>query len=152
MELFSWAFESRIEKWKKWYAIAATLAITVTIVSFLLSAYLLGIVIIIFTGVYLLYEVNSNPLVHVSITTEGISLEGNLFPYNQIQSFGIIRLDGRPFLIRINTMSRSVGTVDIFLDPAIDVEALHTFLVSKIEEDSNAELSLIDHILLWLRL
>jgi hypothetical protein len=48
----------------------------------------------------------------------------------------------------MNTMSRSVGTVDIFLDPAIDVEALHAFLVSKIEEDSNAELSLIDHILL----
>jgi len=86
--------------------------------------------------------------VHVSITTEGISLEGNLFSYNQIQSFGIIRMDGRPFLIRINTMSRSVGTVDIFLDPTIDIEALHTFLVSKIEEDPNAELSLIDHILL----
>ena len=70
MESFSWAFESRIEKGKKWYTIAAAVAITATIVSFLLSAYLLGIVVIIFTGVYLLYEVNGRLLVHVHVDKE----------------------------------------------------------------------------------
>ena len=75
MEKFAWAFENRLERGRNWYAIAATLVITVVIVSFLLSAYLLGIVVIIFTGVYLLYEVNSHPVTHVSIGTEGVMLE-----------------------------------------------------------------------------
>lgn len=75
MEKFSWAFENKLERGKNWYAIAATVVITVVIVSFLLSAYLLGIVVIIFTGVYLLYEVNSHPITHVSIGTEGVTLE-----------------------------------------------------------------------------
>lgn len=75
MEAFSWAFENRLERGKNWYAIATTLVITIVIVSFLLSAYLLGIVFILFTGVYLLYEINSHPITHVSISTEGIKLE-----------------------------------------------------------------------------
>lgn len=152
MEAFSWAFESRLERGRKWYAIAATLAITITIVSFLLSAYLLGIVVILFTGVYLLYDVNSHPIVHVSVGTTGISLEGDLFPYSQIQSFGIIRVNNQPFLLRLRTNSRTVGTLDLFLDPSIDTEGLRNFLLNAIPEDSNAQLSMIEHILMSLRL
>ncbi|MBP7773700.1 hypothetical protein KA071_01275 [Candidatus Gracilibacteria bacterium] len=152
MEAFSWAFESRLERGRKWYAIAATLAITITIVSFFLSAYLLGIVVIIFTGVYLLYDVNSHPVVHVSVGTTGISLEGDLFPYSQIQSFGIIRVNNQPFLLRLRTNSRTLGTLDLFLDPSLDIEGLRNFLLNAIPEDPNAQLSMIEHILMSLRL
>jgi hypothetical protein len=152
MEAFTWAFESRLERGRKWYAIAATLAITITIVSFLLSAYLLGIVVILFTGVYLLYDVNSHPIVHVSVGTTGISLEGDLFPYSQIQSFGIIRMNNQPFLLRLRTNSRTLGMLDVFLDPTLDIESLRNFLLNAIPEDPNAELSMIDHILMSLRL
>lgn len=152
MESFSWAFESGFQRGKRWYAIAATLAITVTIVSFLLSAYLLGIVIIIFTGVYLLYDVNSHPVVHVHVDNDGVRLENDLFPYGQIQSFGIIRINNQPLILRLHTMSRSLGTIDIFLDPTLDMESLRNLLLNNIPEDPNADLSLIDHILLGLRL
>lgn len=64
---FSWSFESRFERSKKWYIIAATLIISGTLVSFLVGEYLLGIALIIFAGVYLLYDVNTHPLVHVTI-------------------------------------------------------------------------------------
>lgn len=152
MEKFSWAFENRLERGKNWYAIAATLIITIVIVSFLLSAYLLGIVFILFAGVYLLYEVNSHPITHVSVSTEGISLEGDVFPFSQIQSFAIIRVNNEPLLLRIQTMSRAVGSIDIFLDPSLDLTALRSFLLEKSTEDTNASLSMIDHILLGLRL
>jgi hypothetical protein len=152
MEAFSWAFENRLERGKNWYAIAATLVITIIIVSFLLSAYLLGIVFILFAGVYLLYEVNSHPLTHVSVTTEGVILDGDIFPYSQIESFGIIHIDNRPLLLRLNTLRRAIGTIDIFLDPAINIEDLRNFLLTKNTEDPNASLSFIDHLLLGLRL
>lgn len=152
MEAFSWAFENRLERGKSWYAVAATLVITIIIVSFLLSAYLLGIVFILFSGVYLLYEVNSHPLTHISITTEGIRLEGDMFPYSQIGSFAIIRVNNEPLLLRVNTLRRAIGTIDIFLDPSINIEDLRNFLNTKSTEDANASLSAIDHLLLGLRL
>ncbi len=152
MENFSWAFENRLERGKKWYAIAATIVITVVIVSFLLSAYLLGIVVILFTGVYLLYEVNSHPVTHVTVSREGINLEGDMFPYSQIQSFAIIRVNNEPLLLRIRTFSRTMWTIDIFLDTTMDLEALREFLLTMSTEDTNASISMIDHILLGLRL
>lgn len=152
MEKFAWAFENRLERGRNWYAIAATLVITVVIVSFLLSAYLLGIVFIIFTGVYLLYEVNSHPVTHVSISTEGVMLEWDMFPYSQIESFAIIRVNNEPLLLRIRTMSRALGTIDIFLDPGIEITELRSFLLTVSTEDANATLSMIDHLLLGLRL
>lgn len=108
--------------------------------------------VILFTGVYLLYEVNSHPIVHVIVSTEGISLEGDLFPYGQIQSFGIIRINNQPLILRLRTSSRAIGVLDIYLDPSLDIEALRTFLTNATAEDPNAELSMIDRLLLGLRL
>jgi hypothetical protein len=152
MEEFSWAFENKLERGKKWYAVAATIVITVVIVSFLLSAYLLGIVVILFTGVYLLYEVNSHPVTHVTVSREGISIEGDMFPYRQIESFAILRVNNEPLLLRVRTMSRALGTIDIFLDTSMDLEALRAFLLTMSKEDTEASLSVIDHLLLGLRL
>jgi hypothetical protein len=153
MEAFTWAFESQTRTWKKMVCHSChPRRSRVTIVSFLLSAYLLGIVVILFTGVYLLYDVNSHPVVHVSVGTTGISLEGDLFPYSHIQSFGIIRMNNQPFLLRLRTNSRTLGTLDVFLDPTLDIEGLRNFLLNAIPEDPNAQLSMIDHILMSLRL
>jgi hypothetical protein len=49
-------------------------------------------------------------------------------------------------------MTRTVGTIDIFLDPTIDTEALRIFLTEYVTEDASANLSLVDQILLSLRL
>lgn len=152
MDAFTWAFESKFERGRRWYAIAATIAISVTIVSFLLGAYLLGIVVIIFTGVYLLYDVNSHSFVHVRINTEGISLEDDFFPYTQIRSFAIIRVDNTPLILRLNIKSRTIGVLDLYLDPVIDTEALRAFLTNAVAEDDHTTLTVIERILLSLRL
>lgn len=49
-------------------------------------------------------------------------------------------------------MSRALGTIDIFLDPNIDLAELREFLLTMSTEDTNASLSVIDHLLLGLRL
>lgn len=152
MDAFSWAFESRFERGRRWYAIAATIAISATIVSFLLGAYLFGIVVIIFTGVYLLYDVNTHSFIHVRINTEGVSLEDDFFPYTQIQSFAVIRVDNVPLILRFNTKSRTVGVLDLYLDPAINTEELRAFLISAISEEEHGRLTVIERILLGLRL
>jgi uncharacterized membrane protein len=82
---FSWAFTSSFERGKKWYVIAITIILTGTIVSFLVGEFLLGIVLIIFAGVYLLYDINTHPIVHVLVDNNGISLSGSLFPYGRME-------------------------------------------------------------------
>jgi uncharacterized membrane protein len=70
MDDFSWIFSSHFERTKHWYIVAITCMITAVVVSFLVGEFLLGIVLIVFAGVYLLYDINAHPEVRVRINAE----------------------------------------------------------------------------------
>lgn len=72
--------------------IAITLILTLIIMSFLLGAYPLGIVAILFAGVYLLYDINAPELTHVAIDMSGVFINNELYSYPKIREFGIIRI------------------------------------------------------------
>ena len=72
--------------------IAITLILTLIVMSFILGAYALGIVGILFVGVYLLYEINTPDMTHVDINISGVSINNQLYNYINIQEFGIIRI------------------------------------------------------------
>ena len=152
MENFAWTFQSRFEKSKHWYIVAATLIITGIIVSFLVGEFLLGIVLIIFAGVYLLYDINTHPEVRVQINSDGIMLNEEKFNYTRILSFGIVRVDNIPMILRLKTNSKTVGEIDLFIDPAINLESLRIALQEKITEDAESDVTAIERLLLGLRL
>jgi uncharacterized membrane protein len=89
---YSWAFETRFHRGKQWYMIAITLILTLIIMSFLLGAYPLGIVGILFVGVYLLYDINTPDMTKVDLAVNGVSINDELYSYVKIQEFGIIRI------------------------------------------------------------
>lgn len=89
---YSWAFETRFHRGKQWYMIAVTLILTLIVMSFLLGAYPLGIVGILFVGVYLLYETNTPDMTQVDVTVSGVSINNELYSYAKVQEFGIIRI------------------------------------------------------------
>lgn len=149
---FSWTFESRFERSKQWYIIAASIAITSIIVSFLIGSFLFGIVMILFVGVYLLYDINAHPMVTVAISDEGIMIDGDLYPYNRIHSFGIMQVQGRSAIIRLQLVSKAIGKLDLLLDPNISIIELRTYLGNFLAEDPESEMSFIEQILLGLRL
>ena len=146
--IFSWQFESRFERGKQWYAIAATLVITSVIVCFLIGSYLFGIVVIVFTGVYLLYDVNTHPHVRVDVHSDGIELNGDVYAYSRMQSFVIVRVDNKPLLLRLKLTSQTMPSIDLFLDPSIDLAALRIYLGTYITEEPETELTAIERILL----
>lgn len=150
--IFSWVFASRFERTKHWYVVAATIIITGIVVSFLVWEFLLGIVLIVFAGVYLLYDINSHPEVRVNVTTSWVSINQANYDYTRIPSFCIVRIDGKPMMLRLKTTIKTVGNIDIFLTPEIDLTALRTYLQSHIIEDGETDLGAIDRILLGLRL
>lgn len=149
---FSWAFSSWFERSKRWYAIAATVIISGTVVSFLVGEYLLGIVLIIFAGVYLLYDINTHPVVNVIVNDEGISLSGVLYAYDRMQSFRIIRVDNTPMILRFTLKSKTVDRLDIFLDPTVNIEEVTTLIATHITQEAIEDMSAMGRLLLWLRL
>jgi hypothetical protein len=150
--LFSWEFESRFERGKQWYIIAATLVITAIIVSFLIGSFLFGIVMIIFTGVYLLYDINSHPTVQVNVGADGVMIDGDIYSYTRIQSFTIMRVNNQPIIIRLKLTSKTIPTLDLLLAPTLDLSSLRSYIASYTTEEPETNLPFIEHLLLGLRL
>ena len=150
--IFSWQFESRFERGKQWYVIAATLVITAVIVSFLIGSYLFGIVMIVFTGVYLLYDVNTHPHVRVDVHSDGIELNGDVYAYGRMRSFVIVRVDNKPLILRLKLTSQAMPSIDRFLDPSIDTSALRNYIGTYITEEPETEMTAMERLLLGLRL
>jgi len=73
--------------------IAITIILTLIIVSFLLGAYPLGIVGILFVGVYLLYDINTPDMTRIDINASGVSVNDEIYSYPKIREFGIIRIN-----------------------------------------------------------
>lgn len=152
MDVFAWSYEHRMSRGYKWYTVAAAFAITLVVISFLLGYYLFGAVIILFVGVYLLFEINSHPIVNIVISEEGVSIDDDLFTFAQILSFSIIQIKNIPPLLRIQTKSKMIGTLDVYITSEINLEDLRLFLINYVQENTNARLTVIDQILMGLRL
>jgi len=128
--------------------VAATIIITGTVVSFLVGEFLLGIVLMIFAGVYLLYDINTHPVVHVVVDNDGISLSGVLYAFDRMESFRIIRVDNKPMILRFTLKSKTVGRLDIFLDPTLNTEEITTHIATHITQEAVEDMSAMGRLLL----
>lgn len=120
--------------------------------SFILGAYALGIVAILFAGVYLLYEINIPDLTQVSIDISGVYINDQLYNYNTLREFGIIRITEWPTILRLMTKNHLINSVDVFIDPSIDTETIRLYLSQYIPDNAQIHFSIIDRVLLSLRI
>lgn len=120
--------------------------------SFLLGAYPLGILGILFVGVYLLYEINTPDMTRVDLSISGLSINNELYSYIKIREFGIIRITEWPTILRIVVKNTMINNLDVFIDPQIDSEEIRLFLSNYIPENPQIRFSIIERVLLGLRL
>jgi len=133
--------------------IAITLVLTLIVMSFILGAYPLGLVGILFIGVYLLYEINTPDMTQVSIDVSGVYINDQLYNYINIREFGIIRITKWPIILRLMTKSHMIiNSIDVFVDPEIDVEDIRLYLAQYIPDNAQIHFSMIDRVLLSLRI
>jgi len=149
---YSWAFETHFHRGKQWYMIAITLVLALIVMSFLLGAYPLGILGILFVGVYLLYEINTPDMTRVDLNTSGLSINDELYSFIKIREFGIIRITEWPTILRIVVKNTMINNLDVFIDPQIESEEIRLFLSNYIPENPQIRFSVIDRVLLGLRL
>lgn len=132
--------------------IAITIILTLIIVSFLLGAYPLGIVGILFVGVYLLYDINTPDMTRIDINASGVSVNDEIYSYPKIREFGIIRINEWPTILRIMVKNHMINSLDVFIDPQLDIEEIRLFLSAFIPENPQIRFSVVERILLGLRL
>lgn len=120
--------------------------------SFLVGEYLLGIVLMLFAGVYILYDVNTHPVVQVLVDTNGITLSGVLYAYDRMSWFWVIRVDNTPMILRFTLKSKTVGRLDIFLDPALNVDEITTYIETYLPKKEVEDMTPMGRLLLGLRL
>lgn len=152
MNQFHWSFSNHAEKSTTWYTVAASIFLTLIIISVIFGAVLFGVLVMMLTWVYLLYDTMSNKIIIVDIDSDGITLEWKKIRFDKIRTFSILETKNFPNILRINTSLRTLGSVDIYITPDISLSELRNYLTEYIPENTHDELSLIDQILIWIGL
>lgn len=89
-----------------------------------------------------------HPEVRIAITQDGISINESMYDYTKIISFNIVKLDNKPFILRLQTTIKTLGSIDIFIDPALNFSDIRTYLQSRMPEDAETDLTGLEKILL----
>ena len=131
--------------------VASALMLGLTFFSFIIGWYMMGVVIILFSGVYMLYEINSKQDVHVQISEEGIQVDRQLYEMAKVREFGVIYIRNQPEILRVVLTKKLSPHVDLFLPVGLDVLELRNFLAQFAFENENLELGTIEHLLLLFR-
>lgn len=115
--------------------------------SFIIGQFMLGVVVMIFCGVYLVFEINAREQSQVMIGEEGIVLDDNLYEMAKVQQFGVIYVHNKPEILRIILNQKVSPLIDIDLPDDISVPRLREFLTGYVVENEDMELSLAQHFL-----
>ena len=101
-----------------------------------MQMYVMSIVIVLFVGVYMLYENNSPDVVSVTIDQTGIRMDQFLYEYAKVASFRIMYVQQTPFLLRIHLREAVAmsSKLDIKLTNTIDSNELRQFLLGYLPE------------------
>lgn len=135
--MFSWSFASRKEHSASWYLIANIVVLMLVIYGIVEALYLMSVVVFLFAGVYLLMENNSTPMTQVQLTERGIKVAESFYEYTAYSRFAIVSLAGNPTFIRLYPIRKLAPIIDIPLSHEVDIESLHKYLVTVMEEEQN---------------
>lgn len=124
MPILSWTFHSKAQKTRNWYVVAGIITVSLTLWAFLVSQFALGILAILFAGVFLLYDINTNDESTCTIDDRGVEVDGKLYDMAKIARFGVLYSHNEPFALRIITATRISQTIDIFLHPDLSIPDL----------------------------
>lgn len=130
-----------------WYVIAGVVMLAISLYSFIVGQFMLGVVLMIFCWAYLVFEINAREKSVVSIWEEGIVLDDQMYEMVKIQQFGVIYVHNKPEILRIILNQKISPLIDIDLPDDISVPRLREFLGGHVVENEDMELSVVQHLL-----
>jgi hypothetical protein len=145
--MFHWQFSTKKERPQSWYIIALLVVGFLIIYGIWEEIYLLSVVTFLFSGVYLLIENNSTPLVTVDITEHGINISSVFYEYSQISSFALIYEGQVARVLRIGVKKGLTSTIDIPFAFDLNAREVREYLLSFIPEDTEAQFTKSDRVI-----
>ena len=148
----SWTFPSKYPKGQTWYVIAGAIMLGLTFFSFIVGWYMMGVVIIIFCGVYMLFEINAADEVSVTMTPEGVQVGNEFFEIAKIRQFGIIYVYGKPTVLRLVLAKKVSPVLDLGIPEDISATQLRDFLLPLVAENEEMEFTFVEHLMYLFRI
>lgn len=145
--MFEWTVSVRKERSAGWYAAAGIGVASLIVWGFFEGLYALSVVVVIFSGVFLLIENNAPDSVLVSVNENGIGIGTDFYDYGIVSSFALIFDAGAPIYLRLKLNKKSIRTIDIDIPPGSDVSNLRAYLAGYAEEAKDAELTFSERLL-----
>lgn len=111
--MFEWSVSVRKERSAAWYGTAAICVASLIVWGFVEGLYALSVVVVIFSGVFLLIENNAPDSVLVTVNDNGIGIGADFYDYGTIHEFALIFDAGIPIYLRLKLNKKNIRTIDI---------------------------------------
>ncbi len=137
--MFEWTFPAKPEKSPTWYLAGGVVALALVVWGFFVELYVMSVVVILFVGVYLLYENNASETVRVVMDEGGVSVGDMRYEYQRLAKFLIVFLDREPVFLRLVVRGTFGGQVDLRIDANAPISDIRTYLGAQGIEDAGDE-------------
>lgn len=97
-----------------------------------------------FTGVLLLVENNSEPVVQVSLDASYVQINNAKYALRDFESFAVIEMEGVPLYLRFFPKKRLSPLLEIPLTELVDIAELRSFLSERLPENEDSHFSHTD--------
>lgn len=149
--IIEWKFSTNKNRSEYWYFIAIAIVWGISVWGVLTKQYMLSVIMILLTWIYLYVENNSNEDIDVFVNELWISVDGKFYDFAQINSFGIIYSENEAVMIRLSLKKKGLKVLDLKLDNEIALE-LKNFLPNYVLEDEDTDLSFSEKLINFLKL
>ncbi|MCD5385123.1 hypothetical protein LRZ95_00460 [Candidatus Gracilibacteria bacterium] len=149
--LYSWEFNDEKNRGKMWYIIAISIVIGSSIWGFFTKQYGLSFIVLLVAGLYYFIENNSQDLVKIEITNNGINIDGKFYDYSSIDSFGFIYKNENPIGLRLNLNKKGLRFLDLKITRN-NLNYIKNILSKNLEETDKIDLTLSEKFINLLKL
>lgn len=145
--MFAWTFSNQKNRSASWYIIVTIVMLTLLIYGIITQLYLMAIVVILFTGIYIYVENNSIPEIRVILDSKTIQVDTTQYFWDDFTSFSIPKMNGHAYFLRLFPKNKLSTYIDIPFSESVNIDELQIFLSEFLLENENSELSQMDALL-----
>jgi hypothetical protein len=146
--MYEWEFATKRPKSPLWYIIAASVALALVVWGFFIGLYAMSVVVVLFAGVYLLYENNFSDTTRVIFSDNDIRVGNERYEYARVLRFGVVSLAGQPIFLRFFVKGTLGSTLDIPVpDQGEMLAEIREYLATKLPQDETMAFSDTEKIL-----
>ena len=139
--MFSWTISNEKNRGPMWYIFAIIIILVLVIYGIISGLYLMSVVAVLFSGVFLLIENNTLPTTRFFINEKHLQIDNTPYTWENFSHFSIVDIGNRKIL-KLFPLKKFSPVFEIPLNSDINSAELYNFLKNFLEEKEGNNSSL----------